>query len=204
VALYRKHLKPVADFVVAAATLLALSPLILFLAAAVRIRLGAPVLFRQTRIGLRDRAFSFVKFRTMTDERDVNGTLLPDAQRLTAFGCFLRASSLDELPQLWNVLNGDMSLIGPRPLLPQYLPRYSEQQRRRHEVKPGITGWAQVNGRNSLSWEQKFSLDVWYVDHASFTLDLRILCMTFARLVRREGISQPGNATMEEFRGSAE
>ena len=201
--LYRRYLKPAADFTLAAAGLVALSPVLGVLAAVIRLRLGSPVVFRQTRIGRDDRPFLFIKFRSMTDERDANGVLLPDGERLTPFGRFLRATSLDELPQLWNVVKGDMSLIGPRPLLPQYLPRYSPEQRRRHEVKPGITGWAQVNGRNSVSWDEKFRLDVWYVDHASFALDVKILAMTLVKLVRREGIHQAGNATMEEFRGNA-
>ncbi|HYA16856.1 MAG TPA: sugar transferase [Bryobacteraceae bacterium] len=201
--LYRRYLKPAADFTLAAAGLVALSPVLGVLAAAIRLRLGSPVVFRQTRIGRDDRPFLFVKFRSMTDERDANGILLPDGKRLTPFGRFLRATSLDELPQLWNVVKGEMSLIGPRPLLPQYLPRYSPEQRRRHEVKPGITGWAQVNGRNSVTWDEKFRLDVWYVDHASFALDVKILAMTLVKLVRREGINQAGNATMEEFRGNA-
>jgi lipopolysaccharide/colanic/teichoic acid biosynthesis glycosyltransferase len=153
-------------------------------------------------VGKDDHIFAFYKFRTMTDARGATGELLPDEQRLTGLGRFLRATSLDELPQLWNVLKGDMSLVGPRPLLPEYLPRYTAFQKRRHEVRPGITGWAQVNGRNSLTWERKFELDVWYVDHRSFALDLKILFMTLLRVVRREGIAQDGHATMPEFLGT--
>jgi lipopolysaccharide/colanic/teichoic acid biosynthesis glycosyltransferase len=163
--------------------------------------MGKPVFFRQLRIGYRERPFAFFKFRTMTEARDSRGMLLCDAQRLTALGQFLRASSLDELPQVWNVLKGEMSLVGPRPLLPEYLPRYDMRQRRRHEVKPGITGWAQVKGRNALDWEQKFELDAWYVDHRNFWLDLKILWLTLLRVLQRDGISQQGHATMPEFLG---
>jgi lipopolysaccharide/colanic/teichoic acid biosynthesis glycosyltransferase len=163
--------------------------------------MGNPM-FVQSRVGKHDRIFSFYKFRTMNNDRDAAGKLLPDEERLTALGRFLRATSLDELPQLWNVLKGEMSLVGPRPLLPEYLPRYTAFQRRRHEVKPGITGWVQVNGRNSLTWEQKFDLDVWYVDHRSFWLDLKVLCLTVLQVLRRDGISQAGHATMPEFLGS--
>src|ERR1019366_2178359 len=172
--------------------LVILSPLMLAFAGLIRVRMGKPVFFRQQRIGLHSKPFQFLKFRTMIDVHDQAGKLLPDEQRLTALGRFLRSMSLDELPQLWNVLKGDMSLVGPRPLLPEYLPRYTLFQRRRHEVKPGITGWVQVNGRNSLTWEQKFELDVWYVDHRSLWLDARILWMTVLQVLRREGISQAG------------
>ena len=182
--------------------LVILSPLMLVFAGLIRVRMGKPVLFRQLRIGHREKVFTFLKFRTMTDVRDQTGQLLADEQRLTALGRFLRSSSLDELPQIWNVLKGDMSLVGPRPLLPEYLPRYTAFQRRRHEVRPGVTGWVQVNGRNSLTWEQKFELDVWYVDHRSLSLDARILWMTVLQVLRREGISQAGHATMPEFVGS--
>ena len=182
--------------------LVILSPLMLAFAGLIRVRIGKPVLFRQLRIGHREKVFTFLKFRTMTDVRDQTGKLLADEHRLTALGRFLRSTSLDELPQLWNVLKGDMSLVGPRPLLPEYLPRYTAFQRRRHEVRPGITGWVQVNGRNSLTWEQKFELDVWYVDHRSLWLDARILWMTVLQVLRREGISQAGHATMPEFMGS--
>lgn len=164
--------------------------------------MGKPVIFRQLRVGRLEQTFTFYKFRTMTVERDATGSLLPDAHRLTPVGRFLRATSLDELPQLWNVLKGDMSLVGPRPLLPKYLPRYNGFQRRRHEVKPGITGWAQVNGRNTLSWDEKFEMDVWYVNNRSFRLDLKILWLTLLRVLRCDGISQPGHATMPEFKGT--
>jgi sugar transferase EpsL len=200
--LYRRFFKTIADRLLAAVGLALLSPVVLLLAILIRLRLGRPVLFRQVRIGLRDKPFAFLKFRTMTDEKDSQGKLLPDHQRLTRLGHFLRGSSLDELPQLWNVVKGDMSLIGPRPLLPEYLSRYSAVQRRRHEVKPGITGLAQVKGRNSISWEDKFDLDVQYVDRCSAGFDLRILLMTLISVVRREGISQAGHATMPEFMGS--
>ncbi|MFN3597237.1 MAG: sugar transferase [Rubricoccaceae bacterium] len=194
-------MKRLFDIVCAALGLLVLAPVLGAVALAVRVKLGSPVLFRQTRPGLSGRPFEMVKFRTMTDARDAQGRLLPDAERLTAFGRFLRSTSLDELPELWNVLRGEMSLVGPRPLLMQYLERYSPEQARRHEVRPGITGWAQVNGRNALSWEEKFALDVWYVDHQSFALDLRILWMTVRKVLAREGISAESSATMPEFTG---
>jgi lipopolysaccharide/colanic/teichoic acid biosynthesis glycosyltransferase len=171
------------------------------IAAVVRFAIGKPVLFRQTRPGKNGKLFTMYKFRTMTDRKDNSGVLLPDVERLTSLGRFLRASSLDELPELWNVLKGDMSVVGPRPLLPKYLPRYTPKQRRRHHVKPGITGWAQVNGRNALSWEQRFDLDVWYVDNRTLALDLRILAMTVLAVLARTGISADGHATMPEFRG---
>ena len=196
-------LKNIIDRSLAGIGLLILSPVILALACLIQMRLGKPVLFRQTRIGHGDKPFTFLKFRTMTDARDSRGILLPDEPRLTALGRFLRASSLDELPQLWNVLKGNMSLVGPRPLLPEYLARYNTHQRRRHEVKPGITGWAQVNGRNALTWEEKFDLDVWYVDHCSLWLDVKILWLTLLKVLRREGISQQGHATMPEFMGTS-
>ncbi len=167
----------------------------------IRRKLGSPVLFIQQRPGLHGKPFRMVKFRTMTDARDAAGQLLPDAQRLTPFGCFLRASSLDELPELWNVMRGEMSLVGPRPLLMEYLPLYSPQQARRHEVRPGITGWAQVNGRNAISWADKFALDVWYVDHRSLWLDVRILWLTMRKVLVRDGISAAGEATMPRFEG---
>lgn len=186
-------------------TLLLILPaglLLIVLALVVRVRLGSPVLFRQERPGLRGEIFTLYKLRSMRDALDAEGRPLPDEQRLTPLGRFLRASSLDELPELWNVLRGEMSLVGPRPLLVAYLERYSPEQARRHEVLPGITGWAQVNGRNALSWEDKFRLDVWYVDHWSLGLDIRILALTLWKVLRREGISAPGQATAEEFRGS--
>jgi lipopolysaccharide/colanic/teichoic acid biosynthesis glycosyltransferase len=190
------------DLVVAVVALLALAVPLLVLVWLVRSKLGSPVLFRQVRPGLHGQPFEMVKFRTMTDERGADGALLPDAQRLTPFGRFLRASSLDELPELWNVIKGDMSLVGPRPLLMEYLPLYNPEQARRHEVCPGITGWAQVNGRNAISWEDKFALDVWYVDHRSLWLDLRILWMTVKKVLVRDGISAAGEATMTRFKGA--
>lgn len=177
-------------------------PLVLLVAFWVRVKLGPPVLFRQTRPGMYGKPFNMIKFRSMTDARDASGKLLPDADRLPPFGRFLRLSSLDELPELINVLKGDMSLVGPRPLLMQYLDRYTPEQARRHEVKPGITGWAQINGRNAISWEEKFKLDVWYVDNRTLWLDLRILGMTLKKVLVREGITQEGQATMEEFMGT--
>src|ERR1700743_1385349 len=186
--IYRGLVKPLADRLLASIGLLLISPVFLVVGAGVRVRLGSPVLFRQKRIGLNDHVFLFYKFRTMTDARDENGQLLPDGDRQTPFGRFLRSSSLDELPQLWNVIRGDMSLIGPRPLLPQYLERYSAIQRRRHEVRPGITGLAQVKGRNALSWDEKFELDVQYVDRLSAALDGEILLLTIASVLRRQGI----------------
>lgn len=179
-----------------------LSLLMLIIALLVRFKIGSPVLFRQVRPGLHGKPFTLYKFRTMTDERDENGNLLPDGERLTRLGRFLRKTSMDELPELFNVLKGDMSIVGPRPLLMQYLDRYTPEQARRHEVKPGLTGWAQVNGRNALTWEEKFRLDVWYVDHWSVRLDLKILLMTMAKVLRREGINQPGHVTTEEFLGT--
>ncbi len=189
------------DLVVAVVALLALAVPLLVLVWLVRCKLGSPVLFRQVRPGLNGKPFEMVKFRTMTDERGADGALLPDAQRLTPFGLFLRASSLDELPELWNVIKGDMSLVGPRPLLMEYLPLYTPEQARRHEVRPGITGWAQVNGRNAISWEEKFALDVWYVDHLSLWLDMRIVWMTVRKVLVRDGISAEGEATMPRFTG---
>jgi len=171
----------------------------LYLAWRVRRELGRPVLFRQVRPGLHGKPFMMYKFRTMTEERDAEGRLLPDEKRLTSFGAWLRSWSLDELPELFNVLKGDMSLVGPRPLLMEYLDRYTPEQFRRHEVKPGITGWAQINGRNAISWEEKFKLDVWYVDNWSLWLDMKIIALTFWKVIKREGINQPGHATMEEF-----
>ncbi|MCD6298364.1 MAG: sugar transferase [Deltaproteobacteria bacterium] len=179
--------------------LLVLSPVIVLSALLVRIKLGTPVLFCQERPGLHGKPFILYKFRTMTNERDAQGNLLPDAARLTPFGRFLRSTSLDELPELLNVLKGDMSIVGPRPLLMQYLDRYTPEQARRHDVKPGLTGWAQVNGRNAITWEKKFEYDVWYVDNQSFRLDLKIIALTIWKILKREGITQPGRATAEEF-----
>jgi sugar transferase EpsL len=190
------------DLLAAFIGLLIVSPVLLVVAVLVRIYHGSPVLFGQTRPGLHGQPFRIFKFRTMTEARTADGTLLTDEQRLTPLGRFLRSSSLDELPELFNVLRGEMSLVGPRPLLMQYLERYSPEQARRHNVLPGITGWAQANGRNALNWEDKFKLDVWYVDHWSFWLDIKILLLTIAKVFKREGISQPGHATMEEFMGN--
>lgn len=194
-------MKRLFDLIVAIVLLVLLCIPLLLLAVVIRLRLGSPVLFRQVRPGLHGRPFTMVKFRTMTDGRGPDGALLPDAQRLTSFGRMLRSTSLDELPELWNVLRGEMSLVGPRPLLMEYLPLYTPAQARRHEVRPGITGWAQVNGRNALSWEERFSLDVWYVDHRTFWLDLRILWLTVRKVLVRDGISAQGEATMSKFTG---
>lgn len=196
-------IKRVVDIVCSAPALILLSPVLLILALLVRIKLGAPVLFRQDRPGRMGEPFRMIKFRTMTDLQDVDGQLRSDADRLTPFGRWLRATSLDELPELWNVLRGDMSLIGPRPLLMQYLPLYSEEQWRRHHVRPGVTGWAQVNGRNALSWDEKFALDVWYVDHHNLWVDFKILLLTIKSVAGREGISAAGEATMPAFTGTA-
>ena len=194
--------KRVFDLAIVIPGLVTLAPLLAVVAVLVRGKVGRPVLFRQERPGLNGKPYTIYKFRTMTDARDAAGNLLPDGQRLPRFGRILRAASLDELPELWNVVNGDMSLVGPRPLLMEYLERYTPEQARRHEVKPGITGWAQVNGRNALSWEEKFKLDVWYVDNMSFWLDLKILWMTVVKVLKREGISADGHETMPEFMGS--
>ena len=200
---YRGSGKRSLDLALTLLALLALSPVLAVLALLVRLRLGAPVLFRQPRPGLGGRPFTIYKFRTMTNARDAAGRFLSDAERLTKFGRFLRSTSLDELPELINVLKGEMSLVGPRPLMVRYLECYTPEQARRHEGRPGITGWAQVNGRNALTWEEKFRLDVWYVDHISFWLDLKIMALTAWKIIRREGISQPGQATMEEFKNHA-
>ena len=191
------------DLTVAVVLLLALSPLMAITALLIRYKLGAPVLFKQIRPGLHGKPFKLYKFRTMTDARDDRGALLPDALRLTKFGKLLRATSLDELPQFMNVLKGELSLVGPRPLLMEYLPLYTPEQSRRHEVKPGITGWAQVNGRNAISWDEKFALDIWYVDHRGFWLDCKILWLTLRNVLRTEGISQANHVTMEKFRGTS-
>lgn len=196
--------KRLLDVSLAASALVLLGPFILLLMLLVRIKLGAPVLFVQTRPGLRGHPFRLIKLRTLTNACDERGNLLPDGDRLMPFGRLLRSASLDELPELWNVLQGDMSLVGPRPLLMRYLDRYTPTQARRHEVKPGITGWAQVNGRNSLPWEDRLALDVWYVDHRSLWLDLKILMLTVWRVLRREGISQSNQATMSEFMGESQ
>jgi len=190
------------DIVISLLALLILSLPIGALIILVRYKLGSPIFFKQIRPGLDAKPFEMIKFRTMIDAYAANGALLPDSERLTPFGSFLRSTSLDELPELWNVLKGDMSLVGPRPLLIEYLPLYSSSQARRHEVRPGITGWAQVNGRNALSWEEKFALDVWYVDNRSFWLDIKILLMTVKKVLLREGISGGGEVTMPKFTGS--
>jgi len=189
------------DIVASALGLLVLFPVIAVLSWQIRKKLGTPVLFRQIRPGIDGKPFQMVKFRTMRDAVDAIGEPLPDSERLTPFGSFLRSSSLDELPELWNVLKGDMSLVGPRPLLTEYLPLYSPEQYRRHEVRPGVTGWAQINGRNALSWEEKFALDVWYVDNRSSWLDLKIIFLTVKKVVMRDGISADGEATMPKFTG---
>ena len=190
------------DIVVSATILFALLPLLAVLALLVKVFLGGPVLFRQARPGLHAEQFEMIKFRTMTSDVGADGVLLPDGERLRGFGRFLRSTSLDEIPGLWSVLKGDMSLIGPRPLLIQYLPLYSAEQARRHEIKPGITGWAQVNGRNSISWEEKFALDVWYVDNRSMLIDMKIIFMTFWKVVGRRDVSESEQVTMPVFTGS--
>jgi lipopolysaccharide/colanic/teichoic acid biosynthesis glycosyltransferase len=197
-------MKRVFDILVVGLTAPIWGLLVIVLAVLVRIKLGAPVFFRQERPGLHGQIFRLIKFRTMTDARDANGALLPDAQRLTAFGNWLRSTSLDELPELLLVLKGDMSLVGPRPLLVQYLPLYNKEQARRHDVRPGLTGWAQINGRNAISWEEKFAHDVWYVDHQSVWLDAKILFLTVWRVFNRHGISAANEATMPVFTGTKE
>jgi sugar transferase EpsL len=198
---YARMGKRVFDSLISGAALILLSPVIAVVALLIRFSMGLPLFFRQVRAGSGGKPFFLLKFRTMTDECDSNGILLPDDERLTAAGKWVRASSLDELPELINVLRGEMSLVGPRPLLMEYLPRYSDEQMRRHEVLPGITGWAQINGRNVLSWEQRFKLDLWYVDNYDLRLDLKILVLTLWMTIRREGISYPGQATMSKFLG---
>ena len=195
-------IKRAIDILGAGLGLIVLFPVLLGVAALVRTRLGPPVLFRQTRPGLHGHPFELIKFRTMSNQRDSDGELLPVKERLTRFGRFLRATSLDELPELWNVLKGDMSLVGPRPLLMEYLPLYTEEQARRHEVRPGITGWAQVNGRNVLDWEERFKLDLWYVDNRSLWLDLKILILTAVRVLQRRDIAPEGQPTIERFQGT--
>lgn len=194
--------KRVCDFIAAILGLVILGPITIIVAILVRFKLGSPVFFRQQRPGHRGKGFMMIKFRTMTDAKDANGKLLSDAERLPAFGAFLRSSSLDELPELVNVLKGDMSLVGPRPLMMKYLPRYTPEQARRHEAKPGITGWAQINGRNNISWPERFELDGWYVDHWSLYLDAAILFRTFIQVFKRAGVAQDGHATVQEFMGS--
>jgi sugar transferase EpsL len=187
------------DLVIVVPSVIILVPVLAFVGILVRIKIGSPVLFYQERPGLHGKSFCIYKFRTMTDARDSVGNLLPDEKRLTFLGCFLRKNSLDELPELFNVIKGDMSLVGPRPLLMRYLDRYTPEQARRHEVKPGITGWAQINGRNAITWVEKFKLDVWYVDHQCLLLDLKIIAMTIVKILKKEGINQPGHVTAEEF-----
>jgi len=198
---YRRFGKRAFDVCCACIALIIIGPVLLVVSLLVRIFLGTPVLFRQTRPGFRAQPFSILKFRTMKDTRNASGDLLPDADRLTGFGRFLRTTSLDELPELLNVIHGDLSLVGPRPLLTQYLSRYTPEQMRRHQVRPGVTGWAQVNGRNAVDWEEKFAFDVWYVDHLSFSLDVKILFRTVGKVLRRDGINAEGHATISEFMG---
>lgn len=195
-------MKRLVDIFVGLAALLLIGPVMLVVAWQIRRKLGSPVLFRQVRPGLDGKPFEMIKFRTMRNAADAAGNPLPDAERVVPFGNFLRSSSLDELPELWNVITGDMSLVGPRPLLMEYLPLYSPEQYRRHEVRPGVTGWAQINGRNALSWEEKFKLDVWYVDNRSFWLDFKILFLTIKKVLERDGISAEGEATMTKFTGT--
>ena len=190
------------DVLISAVSLFLLAPVIAMVAFQIRRKLGSPVLFRQVRPGKDGKSFEMVKFRTMRDAIDQDGNSLPDSERMTPFGTFLRSTSLDELPELWNVLKGDMSLVGPRPLLMEYLPLYTKEQYRRHVVRPGVTGWAQVNGRNAISWEDKFTLDVWYVDNHSFWLDLKIIYLTVKKVLVRDGVSAEGEATMSKFTGS--
>ena len=195
-------MKRLFDFIVALSAFVMLLPIIIIVGILIRTKLGSPILFTQDRPGLNGKVFKMMKFRTMLDGKDKHGNLLPDDERMTPFGAFLRSTSLDELPGLFNVLKGDMSLVGPRPLLVQYLPLYSNEQARRHNVRPGITGWAQVNGRNTISWDEKFKLDVWYVDNQSFWLDIKILLLTVKKVFVREGISADGHVTIEPFKGS--
>jgi len=195
-------LKRLFDILLSLSALLCLAPVMIITALLIAAKLGRPVIFKQKRPGIRGEIFEMYKFRSMTDDKDDNGVLLPDDQRLPKFGKLLRSSSLDELPELLNILKGDMSLVGPRPLLVEYLPLYNNEQAKRHNVKPGITGWAQVNGRNAIGWEEKFKLDVWYVENQSFLLDIKILILTVLKVFKREGISQGGQATAEKFRGT--
>ncbi|SHF51922.1 Sugar transferase involved in LPS biosynthesis (colanic, teichoic acid) [Caldanaerobius fijiensis DSM 17918] len=195
-------IKRILDIIMSSLLLIILSPLLLIIAVIVYLAMGSPILYRQTRPGLKGKPFKIYKFRTMNDKRDKEGNLLPDEERLTKIGRLLRSTSLDELPELFNVLKGDMSLVGPRPLLMEYLNYYTEEQMRRHDVRPGITGWAQINGRNNLSWEEKFKLDVWYVDHWNLLLDFKILFITIKKVITREGISAEGYATMPKFTGN--
>ncbi|WHY90998.1 sugar transferase [Neobacillus cucumis] len=195
-------MKRLFDLTVSLILFVGLSPIFILMAVLVKMKLGSPIIFKQVRPGLYEKSFCLYKFRTMTDEKDDQGQFLPDYIRLTSFGRFLRKYSLDEYPQLWNVIKGDLSLVGPRPLLAEYLPLYTKEQSLRHNVRPGITGWAQVNGRNAISWEEKFKLDVWYVKNQSLLLDMKILFLTFYKVIKSDGINQPGNATVESFKGS--
>ena len=200
--MYRKYIKRLLDFILSLIAIIILSPILLIVAILVRIKIGSPVIFKQKRPGLHERIFTLYKFRTMTDQKDEQGNLLPDEIRLTKFGRLLRSTSLDELPELFNILKGDMSVVGPRPLLVRYLPLYNEHQKHRHDVRPGFTGWAQCNGRNAISWEEKFDLDVYYIRHVSFLLDLKVIFKTIKIVLFREGISSNTSVTMEEFRGN--
>jgi len=200
---YEKYIKRPQDFLCALLALIVFSPVLLIVAILVRVKLGNPVLFKQERPGLNEKIFTLYKFRTMTDERDTEGNLLPNEQRFTKFGNFLRETSLDELPELWNIFIGDMSIVGPRPLLVEYLPLYNKHQKKRHCVRPGLTGWAQINGRNSITWEEKFDLDIEYVENISFIFDLKIMFLTVKKIVKRDGINYSDTVTMEKFRGSS-
>ena len=204
VGFYEKYIKRLLDFTLSFLALIILSPVLLVTALLVRIKLGSPIIFHQERPGKSEKIFRLYKFRSMTDECDENGNLLPDDERLTRFGRTLRSTSLDELPELWNILRGDMSIVGPRPLLVKYLPLYNEEQRHRHDVRPGLTGWALANGRNAISWEEKFKLDVWYVQHISFLVDVKVIFMTVKKVFCRDGISSETSVTMEEFSGTKE
>ena len=204
VGFYEKYIKRLLDFTLSFLALIILSPVLLVTALLVRIKLGSPIIFHQERPGKSEKIFQLYKFRSMTEKCDENGNLLPDDQRLTRFGQILRSTSLDELPELWNILRGDMSIVGPRPLLVKYLPLYNEEQRHRHDVRPGLTGWAQANGRNAISWEEKFKLDVWYVQHISFLVDVKVIFMTVKKVFCRDGISSETSVTMEEFSGTKE
>ena len=204
IGLYRKYFKRLIDFILSLIAIVVLSPVLLILAILVRIKLGSPIVFKQNRPGLNEKIFTLYKFRTMADERDKFGELLPDDERLTDFGKFLRSTSLDELPELFNILIGDMSIVGPRPLLVQYLPLYNKHQKHRHDVRPGLTGWAQINGRNAISWEDKFNFDIEYVKSVNFILDFRIILLTAKKVFARQGINSETSATMEHFKGSKE
>lgn len=200
--MYAKYIKRLLDFTLSLIAIILLSPVLLIVTILVRTKLGSPVIFKQKRPGLHEKIFTLYKFRTMTDQRDSEGNLLPDDIRLTKFGKLLRSTSLDELPELFNILKGDMSIVGPRPLLVKYLPLYNEQQKHRHDARPGFTGWAQCNGRNAISWEDKFNLDIYYIRHISFLLDIKIILKTVKTVLLREGISSDKSVTMEEFRGT--